>query len=79
MIECENLEYDGEISTYIPPQTIKVAFDEVEDSSSMYPQTSTFDSLLEHALSMSDEDTSDWENLEFLSAISFDKRKRSWG
>ena len=72
----ENWSYDGEVSTYILPEEFKNACDE-GDRSRMYPETNLFDDILNNALL--DEDTSNWENIEFLSATPFDKRKRSWG
>lgn len=75
----DNWNYNGEISTYILSDLFKDACDEVEDSTSMYPQTNIFDEILKNALDCSGEDTSDWENIEFNSATPFDKRKRSWG
>ena len=72
----ENWSYNGEVSTYILPEEFKNAC-EFADGPEMYPDTYLFQEILDHALL--DEDTSNWENIEFLSATPFDKRKRSWG
>lgn len=74
----DNWICDGEISTSISPDLFKDACDDaVGDGSRMFPDTTIFDDILDNALL--DVDTSNWENIEFVSATPFDKRKRSWG
>ena len=75
----ENLSYDGEVSTYILPEEFKNACEFADDSYEKMTDTHFFQETLDHALADADEDTSNWENIEFVSATPFDKRKGSWG
>ena len=74
----ENCSYDGEVSTYILPEEFKNACEFADDSYWMN-DTHLFQETLDYALVDADEDTSNWENIEFVSATPFDKRRRSWG